>query len=85
MKHHVEIFSADCPLCKETIHIVKNAECCKHSEITIHTCKGDTCCQPAKDYKIRTVPSIVIDGHLALEGRPTLQEIEKTLGRTCNT
>ncbi len=84
MKHKVEIFSADCPLCRETVRLVEEADCCKNSEIVVHKCSGNECCQPAKDYKIRSVPSIVVDGKLAIEGRPSLQEIGNVLGNVCS-
>ena len=83
MKHRIEIFSADCPICRETIEIVKSSECCRNSEIVIHTCKGDECCDPAKKYKIRALPSIVVDGKLAIEGRPSLKGIKDVLGPVC--
>lgn len=83
MKHKMEIFSADCPLCKETIKMVKDAECCKESEIQVHTCLGDECCKPAKNYKIKAVPTIVVDGMIAIEGKPTLQELNKIVGSVC--
>ncbi len=84
MKHKVEIFSADCPICRETVRLVKEADCCKNSEIVIHKCSGNECCQPAKDYKIRSVPSVVVDGKLAIEGRSSLQKIERNLGNVCS-
>jgi len=83
MSHKVEIFSASCPLCRETVEMVKQAECCKDSEIVVHKCEGEECCQPAKNLKIRAVPSIAVDGHLAIEGRPSLQDVEKILGSAC--
>ena len=83
MAHKVEIFSADCPICRETIEMVKNSDCCKDSEIVVHKCEGDECCTPAKNYKIRTVPSIVVDGKLAIEGRPSLKDIKDVVGSVC--
>ncbi len=80
MGRKIEIFSADCPLCRETIEMVKQSGCCRSSEIKVHACRGDECCQPAKDYKIRAVPSIVVDGMLAIEGRPSLKDIRDLLG-----
>lgn len=85
-KHHtVEIFSADCPLCRETIQLVKEADCCKNSEIVVHTCNGEECCAPAKKYSIQAVPSIVVDGTLALQGKPTLEQIQQKLGAVCSS
>lgn len=82
-QHRIEIFSADCPICRETIAMVKESDCCKNSEIVIHTCSGDECCQPAKDYKIRAMPSIVVDRKLAIEGKPSLKDINDVLGPVC--
>jgi predicted DsbA family dithiol-disulfide isomerase len=33
---------------------------------------------------IRIIPTIVIDGKIALEGRPTTEEVRKALGHTSN-
>ncbi len=76
MKYKIEIFSADCPLCREAIAMVKEIDCCKNSEITVHKCEGDECCTPAKNYKIRAVPSIVVDGRLAIEGLPSEKKLK---------
>ncbi len=84
MKHKVEIFSADCPLCRETVKMVKNSDCCKESEVVVHKCEGDECCPPAKHYRIRSVPSIVVDGVLAIEGKPSLEDLQKVVGRVCS-
>jgi glutaredoxin len=83
MAHKVEIFSADCPLCRETEKLIKGADCCKDSEIIVHKCSGDECCQPAKDYGITSVPSVVVDGQIKIVGKPTQDEIENILGPVC--
>ena len=84
MEHKVEIFSADCPVCRSTIEMVKSSDCCRDSKIVVHRCEGDECCSPAKNYKIRALPSIVIDGKLAIEGQPSLKDIKDILGSNCS-
>lgn len=80
----IEIFTADCPVCRETIDMVKEAECCQGAEITTHTCSGDTCCRPAQQYKITALPTIVVDGHVAIEGRPSMQELREHVAPYCD-
>ena len=79
----IEIFSADCPLCREMIENVKGCECCKDAEIVIRTCSGDTCCDPAKGYEIKSVPTVVVNGKVAIEGKHSKEEIKKILESCC--
>ena len=59
----IEVFSAGCSACKETIETVKRLAC--SHEVVIHDMNNSDIASKAKHYGIRTVPSVVIDGKLA--------------------
>jgi glutaredoxin len=67
----IEVFSAGCPLCNETLDLVKNAVSSCGCEVIERRCTGMECCSEAKQYGIRTMPSVVIDGQIVFEGRIT--------------
>lgn len=77
MAHKIEVFTADCPLCLDTLKAVKEAtrEC--GCEVIERRCEGKKCCEPAKNYGIKAVPSIVIDGKIGHVGRLTAEEFKK--------
>lgn len=75
MGKRIEVFTADCPLCKETLQLVKQ-EVCSECEVIEQRCQGDSCCEPAKTYGIKAVPTIVMDGKISLIGKPSLTEIK---------
>lgn len=79
MGKRIEVFTANCPLCKETLELIKK-EACSECEIIERRCSGDECCQPAKDYGIKAVPTIVIDGKITIVGKPTLGQIKEIFG-----
>jgi glutaredoxin len=63
MAGKVEVFSAGCSACKETIELVKRLAG-KH-EVVIHDMNKSEVAAKAKGYGIRSVPAVVIDGKLA--------------------
>lgn len=71
-KHIVELFSAECRLCKANIDILE--EKLKEMpgiDFIVHKaseCVDGKCCQLAASYGIFAVPSIVIDGKLIKTG-----------------
>jgi len=75
----IEVFTAGCPLCRDTLHIVREAvrEC--GCEVIERRCSGDECCPEAKEYGIKAVPTIVVDGVIVHEGRPTREWAAKML------
>lgn len=78
---NIEVFTTGCYLCEETLKIVKEAKCdkCTLVERNISEDCGCGCIEKAKEYGIRTVPSIVIDGKIAIEGKPTVEEVKTAL------
>lgn len=67
----IEVFSAGCPICKETVATVKEAASTCGCEVVEKRCSGDECCADAKQYGIRMMPTVVVDGQIAFEGRVT--------------
>lgn len=75
MKRRIEVFTADCPLCKETLSLLRQ-EACSECEIIEQRCSGDECCGPAKGYGIKAVPTIVADGKIRFVGKPSISEVK---------
>ncbi|MBI3336432.1 thioredoxin family protein [Candidatus Peregrinibacteria bacterium] len=76
-----EVISADCPLCRTTLHVLRSAiekrGCgCKVVE---HRCQGDECCEPAKSHDVKAVPTIMRDGMIVHVGKLTEKEAEALL------
>ena len=63
-KKKVEVFSAGCSTCKETIELVKRIAGSLH-EVVIHDMHQSEVASKAKHYGVRSVPAVVIDGKLA--------------------
>jgi len=63
-KRQIEVFSAGCPACEETIKLVKSIAC-PSCEVTILDMNDPNVASRAKSLSIRSVPSVLIDGQLA--------------------
>lgn len=63
-KRKIEIFSAGCPTCAETVELV-NRVACPSCEVNILDMKDSNVASRAKSLGIRSVPAVVIDGKLA--------------------
>ncbi len=63
-KKKVEVFSAGCPACEETIEIVKRIAWSSH-EVVVHDMHKSEVASKAERYGVRSVPAVVIDGKLA--------------------
>lgn len=63
-KRKVEIFSAGCGVCDETIKLVEQIAC-ESCEVEVLDMQQEDVAKRAKDYGIKVVPSIVIDGKIA--------------------
>ncbi len=63
-KRKIEVFSAGCPACEETVELVNRAAC-PSCEVSVLDMKDPQVAKRAKDLGIRSVPSVVIDGKLA--------------------
>ena len=63
-KKKIEVFSAGCSTCKETIELVKRIAGSSH-EVVVYNMQESDVASKAKNYGVRSVPAVVIDGKLA--------------------
>lgn len=63
-KRKIEVFSAGCPACEETLEMI-NRIACPSCEVTVLDMHDPDVAQRAKDLGIRSVPAVAIDGKLA--------------------
>jgi len=63
-KRKVEIFSAGCGCCEETIKLVKSIAC-PSCDITVLDMKQPDIAERARSLGVRSVPAVVINGELA--------------------
>lgn len=77
----VEIFSAGCAVCADTIKLV-NELACESCDIHVLDMKDSIVAATAKDLGIKSVPAVVIDGKLAscCEGKGPNAETLKAAG-----
>ncbi len=63
-KRIVEIFSAGCPICEETVELVKSITCpsCDVAVLDMHE---PAVVAKAKSIGVRTLPAVVVEGRLA--------------------
>ncbi|MBA3767264.1 MAG: thioredoxin family protein [Acidobacteria bacterium] len=78
-KRTIEVFTAGCPVCRETIDLVRQTVEGCGCEVVERRCEGDTCCAPAVNYGVKALPTIVVDGKIAFEGRPTPEQARTLL------
>jgi glutaredoxin 3 len=63
-KRKIEIFSAGCPVCQETIEMVQNMAC-SDCEVSILDMNDSAVAGRAKSLGVKSVPAVSIDGKLA--------------------
>ncbi|MGI8744451.1 MAG: thioredoxin family protein [Bryobacteraceae bacterium] len=63
-KRKIEIFSAGCPACESTVHLVKSIAC-PSCEVHVLDMKDAAVAAQAKEHGVTTVPAVVVDGQLA--------------------
>jgi len=60
----VEIFSAGCSVCDETVELVKRISC-PSCDVLVLNMNDQKVAQRARSLGIRSVPAVVVDGKLA--------------------
>lgn len=63
-KRKIEVFSAGCPACEETVSLVKEIAC-PSCGVTILDMKDPEVAERAKSLGVRSVPAVAVDGRLA--------------------
>jgi glutaredoxin len=75
-KRKVEVFVAGCPLCDETVKLVKDLSC-SSCDVTIHNLK-ESGMDKAKEYGVTSVPTVVVNGKIldcCKRGKPTADDL----------
>lgn len=80
-KRKIEIYSAGCSVCEETIEMV-NRIACPSCEVSVLDMQDGQTASAAKSLGIRTVPAVVVDGTLAdcCKGSGPSEEALRSLG-----
>lgn len=63
-KRTIEVFSAGCAACEDTIQLV-NSIACPSCEVTVYDMRDSQVAARAKQFGVRSVPAVVVDGKLA--------------------
>jgi len=78
-KRQIEIFVADCPLCNETVRLVRELSC-PSCEVLIYDLREGqihlTYLEKAQQYGVQAVPALAIDGNLVLTGKPNREQLQ---------
>ena len=80
-KRQIEVFSAGCPVCEETIALV-NRIVCSSCEVTVLNTNNSEVAARARRLGIRSIPAVVINGQLAdcCAGRGPAEKTLRTAG-----
>jgi glutaredoxin len=63
-KRTIEVFSAGCPACEDTIQLV-NSIACPSCEVTVLDMRDRQVATRAKQFGVGSIPAVVINGQLA--------------------
>lgn len=74
-KRQVEIFTANCPLCDETVKLV-NELACSSCQVSVYDLREPADLAKAEQYGVNGVPAIAIDGRLMLTGKPNTDQLQ---------
>ncbi len=61
-KRNVEVFTGGCPLCEDTVALVREIAC-SSCDVTIYNL-SEQGMEKAKEYGVTSVPAVVVDGKL---------------------
>ena len=64
IKQKIEVFSSGCPVCNETVDLIKRLVC-DECEITVLDMHEPQVANRAKELGVQSIPAIVLDGRLA--------------------
>ena len=72
-KRQVEIFTANCPLCDETVRMVQELAC-SSCEVSVYNLREDF--EKAQQYGVNAAPTIAINGTIVLIGQPDKAQLQ---------
>ena len=76
-KRKVEVFTANCPICSETVKLVKELSC-SSCDVTIYDLRKNGV-EKANEYGINSVPTVVVNGKIldcCKRGKPTIEDLK---------
>jgi Thioredoxin domain len=73
-KRKIEVFTAGCSICEDTLQVVKDAVLSCGCEVIERRCPPKQMCEEGKTYGVRAMPTVVVDGTIIFEGRVTREQ-----------
>ena len=76
-KRKVEVFTADCPICNETVKLVKELSC-PSCDVSIYDLRKNGV-EKANEYGINSIPTVVVNGKIldcCKRGKPTTEDLK---------
>lgn len=76
-KRKIEVFTAGCQLCDETVKMVTDL-ICPSCDLTVYDLKKDGM-DKAKEYGVNSVPTVVVNGRMldcCTRGKPTKEDLK---------
>jgi glutaredoxin len=70
-KRTIEVFTGGCPLCAETLRLVRDSVSACGCEVIERPCASEQRCVEAVRYGVRTTPTVVVNGEIMFEGQIT--------------
>jgi hypothetical protein len=64
MKQKIEVFSAGCAICNETVEMVRKIAGSDH-EVHVHDMHKESVAAHAKKHGVRSLPAVMVEGKLA--------------------
>lgn len=81
-KRKVEVFTAGCSVCEDTVKMVKDLACNSCDVIVYNLnnpCDSGECMNKVKTYGIKRIPAVVVDGKIAnccVTSSPTIEGLK---------
>ncbi|TMI39914.1 thioredoxin family protein [Candidatus Bathyarchaeota archaeon] len=69
MPHKIVAFTGNCPLCNEVVDEIEAGKCAGCQLIVVNVAENRAL---AKEYDIKVVPTVIIDGEVRIEGKPDI-------------
>jgi len=73
-KRKIEVFTAGCSLCDDTLRLVKDAVASCGCEVIERRCPPQQMCEEGKAYGVRAIPTVVVNGAIMFEDRITREQ-----------
>ena len=69
MPHRIEVFTGNCPLCREVVDEIEAGKCAG-CQLIVHNVAESSVL--ANKYQVKVVPTIIIDDEVKIEGKPDI-------------